>query len=62
MNRVKKKFKSLNTKLSHGDLVDDKRLAGVKNASTTKITEYLPHHLQNLASPTVGTFNWDSEQ
>jgi hypothetical protein len=62
MNRVKKKFRSLNTKLSHGNLVDDRRPVGVEDASTTKTAEYLLNRLQNLTSPTVGTFDWDNEQ
>jgi hypothetical protein len=62
MNRVKKKFRSLNTKLSHGNLVDDRRSVGLGDVSTIKTAEYLPNRLQNLTSPTVGTFDWDSEQ
>jgi len=62
MDRVKKKFRSLNTKLSHANLVDDKRPVGVEDTSTTKATEYLPNRLQNVTSPTIGTFGWDSEQ
>jgi hypothetical protein len=34
----------------------------VEDASTTKTAEYLLNRLQNLTSPTVGTFDWDSEQ
>ena len=58
MDRVKKRFRSLNTKSSHANLVDDKRPVGVED----KTTEYLPNRLQNVTSPTVGTFNWESEQ
>lgn len=62
MDRVKKKFRSLNTKPSLANLVNDKRLVSVKDTSATKTTEYLPNHLQNVTSPTVGTFDWESEQ
>ena len=62
MDRVKKRFRSLNTKPSHANLVDDKRPVGAEDTSTTKTTEYLPNRLQNVTSPTVGTFDWESEQ
>jgi hypothetical protein len=42
--------------------VDDRRSVGLGDVSTIKTAEYLPNRLQNLTSPTVGTFDWDSEQ
>ena len=59
MDRVKKRFRSLNTKLSNGNLIDVKPVGeGVYN---TKTTEYLLNNLHRLSSPLVGTFDWESE-
>jgi hypothetical protein len=61
MDRVKKKFRSLNTKPSNGNLMDARPSVDDENTSTTKTTEYLPHSLQKVSSPTVGAFNWENE-
>jgi hypothetical protein len=59
MDRVKKRFRSLNTKLSNGSLIDVKAAGeGVYNTNTT---EYLLDNLHRLSSPLVGTFDWESE-
>lgn len=60
MDRVKKRFRSLNAKPSNGNLIDVKAV-GEEEAPNTKTTEYLPNNLQQVSSPLVGTFDWDSE-
>jgi hypothetical protein len=61
MDRVKKIFRSLNTKLSNGNLMDIETSVGDEDTSTAKTTEYLPHSFQKVGSPLVGAFGWESE-
>jgi hypothetical protein len=60
MDRVKKRFRSLNTKLSNGNLIDVKAV-GEEGVYNTKTTEYLLDNRHRLSSPLVGTFDWESE-
>lgn len=61
MDRVKKRFRALNTKLSNVNLVDPKVSNSDEDVSATKTTQYVPNTLQKVTSPTVVTFDWESE-
>ena len=61
MDRVKKKFRSLNTKPSNGNLVETRSSVGDEDGPAIKTTEYLSNSLQKVSHPTVGTFDWENE-